>query len=212
MLEAQYFVVTDTTCRSGEVGRRRAFEYDEAIARATRLFWATGYTNTSLRDLLEAMQIGEGSFYNSVRSKKNLYLQCLRHYNDTITRRRWEALLAESSIAEGLRAYFAAVLDDLDDPALPSICLMAASLSTDVLAVEDLRTYVVSEVQTLQTALTGRLQDAVNTGQLPTDFDAETAAQIVITYLQGIFRVARVLTDRPQLERQIEVLLTGLGL
>jgi TetR/AcrR family transcriptional regulator, transcriptional repressor for nem operon len=194
------------------VGRRRAFDYDEAIARATRLFWATGYTNTSLRDLLEAMQIGEGSFYNSVRSKKSLYLQCLRHYNDTITRRRWEALLAESSIAEGVRAYFTAVLDDLDDPAIPSICLMAASLSTDVLAVEDLRSYVVGEVQTLQTALTGRLQDAAQAGELPTDFDAGAAAQIVVTYLQGLFRVARVLNNRSQLENQIEVLLTGLGL
>jgi TetR/AcrR family transcriptional regulator, transcriptional repressor for nem operon len=194
------------------VGRRRAFDYDEAIERATRLFWATGYTDTSLRDLLEAMQIGEGSFYNSVKSKKNLYLQCLRHYNDTITRRRWEALLAESSIAEGVRAYFTAVLDDLDDPAIPSICLMAASLSTDVLAVEDLRSYVVGEVQTLQTALTGRLQDAAHAGELPTDFDAEAAAQIVVTYLQGLFRVARVLNDRSQLENQIEVLLTGLGL
>jgi TetR/AcrR family transcriptional regulator, transcriptional repressor for nem operon len=194
------------------VGRRRAFDYDEAIERATRLFWATGYTDTSLRDLLEAMQIGEGSFYNSVKSKKNLYLQCLRHYNDTITRRRWEALLAESSIAEGVRAYFTAVLDDLDDPTIPSICLMAASLSTDVLAVEDLRSYVVGEVQTLQTALTGRLQDAAHAGELPTDFDAEAAAQIVVTYLQGLFRVARVLNDRSQLENQIEVLLTGLGL
>jgi TetR/AcrR family transcriptional regulator, transcriptional repressor for nem operon len=194
------------------VGRRRAFDYDEAIERATRLFWATGYTDASLRDLLEAMQIGEGSFYNSVKSKKNLYLQCLRHYNDTITRRRWEALLAESSIAEGVRAYFTAVLDDLDDPAIPSICLMAASLSTDVLAVEDLRSYVLNEVQTLQTALTGRLQDAADAGELPTDFDAETAAQIVVTYLQGLFRVARVLNNRSQLENQIEVLLTGLGL
>jgi TetR/AcrR family transcriptional repressor of nem operon len=212
MLGPQYFVVTDTTCQGGSVGRRRAFDYDEAIERATRLFWATGYTDTSLRDLLEAMQIGEGSFYNSVKSKKNLYLQCLRHYNDTITRRRWEALLAESSIAEGVRAYFTAVLDDLDDPAIPSICLMAASLSTDVLAVEDLRSYVVGEVQTLQTALTGRLQDAAHAGELPTDFDAEAAAQIVVTYLQGLFRVARVLNDRSQLENQIEVLLTGLGL
>lgn len=194
------------------MGRRRAFDYDEAIERATRLFWATGYTDTSLRDLLEAMQIGEGSFYNSVKSKKNLYLQCLGHYNDTITRRRWEALLAESSIAEGVRAYFTAVLDDLDDQAIPSICLMAASLSTDVLAVEDLRSYVLNEVQTLQTALTGRLQDAADAGELPTDFDAETAAQIVVTYLQGLFRVARVLNNRSQLENQIEVLLTGLGL
>jgi TetR/AcrR family transcriptional regulator, transcriptional repressor for nem operon len=89
---------------------------------------------------------------------------------------------------------------------------MAASLSTDVLAAEDLRNYVVSEVRTLQTALTGRLRDAVHDGELPTNFDAETVAQIVVTYLQGLFRVARVLSDRPQLENQIEVLLTGLGL
>jgi TetR/AcrR family transcriptional regulator, transcriptional repressor for nem operon len=194
------------------VGRRRAFDYDQAIDSATRLFWANGYTTTSLRDLLEVMRIGEGSFYNSVKSKKNLYLQCLQHYNDTVTRRRWEALLAEPSIADGVRAYFRAVLDDLDDPALPSICLMAASLSTDVLAAEDLRHYVVSEVRTLQTALTGRLSAAAHDGELPTNFDAETAAQILVTYLQGLFRVARVLSDRRELENQIEVLLTGLGL
>src|SRR5271169_6702858 len=112
----------------GCMGRRRAFDYDQAIDRATRLFWAKSYTNTSLRDLLEVMQIGEGSFYNSVKSKKHLYLECLRHYNDTVTRRRWEALIAEPSVAQGVRAYFTAVLDDLDDPTVPNICLMAASL------------------------------------------------------------------------------------
>jgi hypothetical protein len=58
----------------------------------------------------------------------------------------------------------------------------------------------------------GRLQHAAQTGQLPTDFDADTAAQVVVTYLQGLFRVVRILNSRPQLERQIEVLLTGLGL
>ena len=194
------------------MGRQRAFDYDRAIDRATRLFWAKGYTNTSLRDLLAVMQIGEGSFYNSVKSKKHLYLECLRHYNDTVTRRRWEALIAEPSVAQGVRAYFTAVLDDLDDPAVPNVCLMAASLSTDVLAADDLRDYVVGEVQTLETALVGRLQHAAQTGQLPTDFDADTAAQVVVTYLQGLFRVVRILNSRPQLERQIEVLLTGLGL
>jgi TetR/AcrR family transcriptional regulator, transcriptional repressor for nem operon len=194
------------------VGRRRSFDYDEAIESATRLFWANGYTNTSLRDLLEVMQIGEGSFYNSVKSKKNLYLQCLRHYNDTVTRRRWEALIAEPLVAQGVRAYLTAVLDDLDDPAVPNVCLMAASLSTDVLAADDLRNYVLGEVQTLQTALTGRLQDAVHTEELPSDFHAETVAQVIVTYLQGLFRVVRVLNNRQQLERQIEVLLTGLGL
>ena len=54
------------------MGRGIEFDYDKAIARATRLFWKTGYSNTSLRDLLKVMNIGEGSFYNTVKSKKNL--------------------------------------------------------------------------------------------------------------------------------------------
>jgi hypothetical protein len=33
-----------------------------------------------------------------------------------------------------------------------------------------------------------------------------------VTYLQGLFRVVRVLQTRAEVERQIETLLTGLGL
>ena len=75
----------------------RTIEFDraQAIARATQLFWKKGYTNTSVRDLLKAMRIGEGSFYNTVKSKKKLYLECLKHYNDTVSRRRLEALTSK---------------------------------------------------------------------------------------------------------------------
>jgi TetR/AcrR family transcriptional regulator, transcriptional repressor for nem operon len=194
------------------MGRRRAFDYDAVIESATRLFWSKGYASTSVRDLLEVMGIGESSFYHLVKGKQELYLECLRHYNDTVTARRWQALAAEPSIRDGIRAYFRAVLDDLDDPAVPNVCLMAGSLSADVLGAAELRDYVLAEMRQLQAMLAGLLAQA---GELPERFDAETAetaAQTIVTYLQGLFRVARILNDRPQLERQIEALLTGLGL
>ena len=191
------------------MGRKRTFDYDAVIERATRLFWSKGYASTSVRDLLEVMGIGESSFYNLVTSKQELYLQCLRHYNETVTLRRWQALEAEPSIRDGIRAYFRVVLDDLDDPAVPNVCLMAGSLSADVLGADELRDYVLTEMRQLQAMLSGRLARA---GELPGRFDAETAAQTIVTYLQGLFRVARILVDRPQLERQIDALLTGLGL
>ena len=191
------------------MGRKRAFDYDDVLERATRLFWSKGYASTSVRDLLEVMGIGESSFYNLVRGKQELYLECLRHYNDAVTARRWQALAAESSIRDGIRAYFRVVLDDLDDPAIPNVCLMAGSLSADVLGAAELRDYVLTEMRQAQARLTGLLAQA---GELPEHFDAETAAQTVVTYLQGLFRVARILNDRAQLERQIEALLTGLGL
>ena len=55
------------------MARPIGFDLDKAIDKATLLFWKKGYSNTSLRDLLKVMGIGEGSFYNSVKSKKNLY-------------------------------------------------------------------------------------------------------------------------------------------
>jgi TetR/AcrR family transcriptional repressor of nem operon len=101
------------------------------------------------------------------------------------------------------------ILDDLDNPAVPNVCLMAGSLSADVLGADELRDYVLTEMRQLQAMLTGLLAQA---GELPEHFDAETSAETIVTYLQGLFRVARILNDRAQLERQIEALLTGLGL
>jgi len=194
------------------VGRPREFDHAQAIERATRLFWAKGYSNTSLRDLLKVMRIGEGSFYHSMKSKKSLYLECLKHYNDTVTRRRWDALTAEPSVRRGVRKYFEAVLDDLDDPRTPNVCLMAGSLAVDVLEARDLARYVVGEMQTIEKALARRLEAARESGELKSDFDGRVAAQVVVTFLQGLFRVVRVLRTRREMERQVEAVLTGLGL
>lgn len=194
------------------MGRKRTFDYDQALEQATHLFWAKGYTNTSLADLLKAMGIGEGSFYLMAKSKKSLYLRCLQHYNATVTRRRWEALTASPSIQAGVRAFFRVVLDDLEDADTPNVCLMAGSLAPDVLGADDLRRYVVDEMLTLEQALAARLAAARESGGLPATFDADLAAQVVVTFLQGFYRVIRVLKDRAQMERQVEAVLTGLGL
>ena len=57
--------------------------------------------------------------------------------------------------------------------------------------------------------LTGK--SAKEGGELP-EIDPEVATQVIVTYLQGLFLVIRVLQDRAQIERQIELLLGGLGL
>src|SRR6516165_3318117 len=104
------------------MARALEFDYDKAIDKATRVFWKNGYSGTSLGDLLKAMRIGEGSFYNTMKSKKLLFLECLKHYNDTEGRRRAEALFSPSSATEGIRGLFRTVFDDLDDPRTPRLC------------------------------------------------------------------------------------------
>ena len=50
-------------------------------------------------------------------------------------------------------------------------------------------------------AFSNRLKSAKDTGELPSEFDAEGVAQIIATYLQGLFRTALLSYDRSQLER-----------
>lgn len=193
------------------MARKIEFDYNRAIGRATQVFWKQGYSNASLRDLTTAMGIGEGSFYNTLKSKKALYLECLKHYNNTVLRRRLDALQSGASAKEGVRAFFRAILDELDDPKTPRICLFERSLWNDVLIERELKRYILDGMAAFSNCFYKRLKSAKESGELP-EIDPEVATQLIVTYLQGLYLVIRVLQDRAQIERQIELLLSGLGL
>ena len=193
------------------MARTLEFDYEDALDKATRLFWETGYSETSLRDLLKVMGIGEGSFYNIFKSKKQLYLECLKHYKDTVGRTRSAALASAPTAQGGVRALFQSVLDGLDDPRMPRACLLVGSVSRDVLGEPDLRDFVQEELGAGVERLAARLTAGKDAGNLPPGFEPDVAAPIIATYLHGLFRTALVSYNRPQLERQIDVFLTGLG-
>src|ERR1700739_4767113 len=184
--------------------RALEFDYTTALERGSRLFWETGYSNTSLRDLLKKMGIGEGSFYNTLKSKKNAYLECLKHYNATVNRPRGEALFAAPTAAAGVRALFHTVLDCLDNPNTPSrLCLMAGSITHEVMEEPDLHAYVQEQMSRLAERMVTRLNADKQAGLLPAEFDPELVVPVVITYLQGLWRMALVSYERPRFERQI---------
>ncbi len=193
------------------MARTLGFDYEDALDKATRLFWECGYSETSLRDLLKVMGIGEGSFYHIFKSKKQLYLHCLKHYRDTVGRKRNAALASAPTAKLGVRALFQSVLDGLDDPQMPRACLLAGSVSWNVLAEPDLRDYVQEELGEVVERLVARLAAGKEAGDLPSGLDPSGVAPVIATYLHGLFRIASVSYDRPQLERQIDVFLTGLG-
>jgi TetR/AcrR family transcriptional repressor of nem operon len=194
------------------MARIREFDYEKAMERAMHLFWKTGYANTSLRDLLEAMGIGEGSFYNTFKSKKNAYLECLKHYDATVNAERVRAFTSQPTAAEGVRALFRAILDCLDNPRLPKVCLLAGAIVPDVLAAKELRAYMREQATGWATHMAGRFDAEKEQGILPRDFDSQTVATIIVTFVQGLWRMALISYDRPTLDRQIDTLLTALNL
>jgi hypothetical protein len=106
-----------------------------------------------------------------------------------------------ATASEGVRAFFKTVLDELDNPKTPQVFMLAGSLSGNVMAERGLNRYVVQEMNTFAGVFTKRLEADKAAGVLRVDSPAEVAPQVLFTYLQGLFRVIRVLVDRPQVER-----------
>jgi AcrR family transcriptional regulator len=62
------------------LGRPLAFEPEQALASAMRLFWERGYERTSIEDLEAATHLSRSSLYNTYGSKRDLFIRAIDRY------------------------------------------------------------------------------------------------------------------------------------
>lgn len=67
------------------IGRPKTFDKDEVVAIAMEYFWEHGYDNSSLDDLLKAMNIKKSSFYQTFKSKEELFSLTLDVYRKKLS-------------------------------------------------------------------------------------------------------------------------------
>lgn len=60
--------------------RPKAFDPQVALDSAVHIFWAKGFDNTSMQDLVSGMGINRGSLYDTFGDKHQLYLAALDRY------------------------------------------------------------------------------------------------------------------------------------
>jgi len=80
---------------------------------------------------------------------------------------RETALFSQTSAKLGVRALFKTVLDQMDDPKRPGLCLMAGSISRDVLDEKEIREYIVGEGVASGGRFVELLRSAQEAGELP---------------------------------------------
>ena len=66
------------------MARPREFDIEQAREDAMNVFWDSGYKGTSLPDLLDSLGLSRGSLYKAFGNKKNLFIQALKLYDETV--------------------------------------------------------------------------------------------------------------------------------
>src|SRR5260370_41193475 len=97
------------------MARPREFDREEALERATEVFWAKGYASTSTDDLLTAMGIARQSLYNAFQDKRALYLEALERYQRTTIAGHLQRLNGAASPFAGIKALLLGLITDNSD-------------------------------------------------------------------------------------------------
>lgn len=167
------------------LGRPRAFNADQALEAAMRVFWRKGYEGTSLSDLTAAMGISRPSLYAAFGDKEALFRKALDRYAAGPAAYLRAAMSAPTAQAAVEQLLFGAI-DLLTAPENPAMCLIAQGTLVSGEEADPIRREVAARRQRGEAGLRARLERAVSEGELPPDADADGLARYFVTVARGL--------------------------
>jgi AcrR family transcriptional regulator len=191
-------------------GRPRAFDREDALMKAMKLFWVKGYEATSIADLTAVLGIGSTSLYAAFGSKDDLYAETLRLYSATfedlvLGRFREAATARDAAFAYLWDSASAMTGSDVD---LPHGCLVTLSVvGSD--GHEELADLMKSTRGGAFEVLSARLAQAVADGELPPSLDIAHLARYLQTVQSGMAIRARDGAERTELQTVAEMAMAG---
>src|SRR5258708_38459695 len=186
------------------MARPREFDREEALERATGVFWTKGYASTSTDDLLTAMGIARQSLYNAFQDKRALYLEALERYQRTTIAGHLRRLNRAASPIAGIQALLLGLISNNDDiralgcMGVGAICEFG-STDPDIAALR-------SKVSpALHSRLAERLNEGQAAGGIDRSLDFGTAGSFIQMMMQNIQPAARGGIEPPSLPGQARV-------
>lgn len=191
-------------------GRPRSFDRDQALRKALEVFWTRGYGPATVAELCAAMGINPPSLYAAFGNKDALFLEALRHYEETYWAAPWKDFDDEPDLRRGLERFLCEAASILSSRDVPCGCLVVQNSGSVATESDEVRGALRSLRKASKASFLARFEHARAVGDLPPDADVEALAAAFAAVLQGLSAQARDGAPREELERIARVSLAML--
>lgn len=193
-------------------GRPRAFDIQQALARARDLFWSRGYAATSVQDLVDELGVQRGSLYAAFGDKHDLYLKAVALYARE-NREHLEDIVRDGPVLPAIRRML------LDPSALTGAaehrqgrrgCLVGNTTAELVPGDDEARTLAAAAYDGFVEVVSAALARAQAAGEVTTSSTPQAQARLLLLLFQGSALVSRAQPDRQRLAAGIDAALDAL--
>jgi TetR/AcrR family transcriptional repressor of nem operon len=187
--------------------RPREFDEGVALEAAMQRFWAGGFAATSVRDIGNAMGLGQASVYNAFGDKRTLFTQCLDRYLDANMRARIARVEKTLPPRQAIETF----LTEIVERSLESrLGYLLANAAQEVAPHDpDIADVVAERMGELEAFFRRCVVAAQNDGSISPDIDPVDAARLLLTTVTRV--LARGYPNRAVLESTARQALSLLG-
>lgn len=182
-------------------GRPVQYDREQALERASELFWSAGFAATSLDALSEAMQMTRPSLAGAFGDKEALYIAALERYRDAGI----DALRSTLSGKRSFRTELADVLRKSTDIYMASAnaargCLLIGTASVEAVHRPSVRRVLKESLGAFNAVLEERIRKAITDGELDSEVDAAGLATVTSAIMHSLAVRARAGESRHALD------------
>ena len=189
------------------LGRPREFDRDEALDKAMDLFWSQGYAATGLRELLDHMEIGRQSLYDTFGDKRSLFIEAVKHYEQRITQGFVAQLSGKGSPLGRIRKAVTSIANSVTDGQCRG-CLLTNTLVESAPHDEEIAEATKSILCCMESGFRRALEQAVEAGELPNDANVRALARYLTSTIQGLVVMGKASISRSVVKDVVDVALS----
>lgn len=192
------------------MARPKEFDPTDALDKAMAVFWAKGYHDTSIRDLVDATGVNYYGLYSTFDDKHGLFLAALDRYRDTVTRQILAILDQPGSPISAIRQAFDGVVLTTRPTDGHRGCLMCNTAVELTPFDKAVAKKVRKNMDVLRDAFRGAVVRAREIGEVAKDKDIDAFAEFLAMTVYSISVLARTGASEAQVRRYVQTALETL--
>ncbi len=180
---------------------------DRILTEGLRMVHEHGFANASVRDIVQAAGVPQGSFTNHFASKEAFGLEILEIYRENARRYIADTLRNDArKPLERLAGYIDTIKARLNDNSMRNGCLIGNFAAEASDSSEPIRLRTVEYYAESREAVAYCLRAAVAAGEIPATTDCDEIAGFIVSSMQGAILLSKAHRSPEPIERFKRVL------